>query len=106
MADLIAFLSSLRYFDTGGSPQMGESLFSRRRCSYCHGSRAEGTSQGPALRGHREPFTAITLATSLWRHGPSMYERAQKLGLPWPVLAESDVGDLVVFLNTPPEQRR
>ena len=105
MADLIAFLHSVRYFEPGGSPQMGEMLFARRGCSNCHGPRGEGTPSGPGLRGRGENFTSVTLATALWRHGPEMEQRTRKLGLPWPKLAESDVGDLLVFLNTPPEDR-
>ncbi len=33
---------------------------------------------------------------------PSMYKRARNLGLPWPLLAETDVGDLITYLNTTP----
>jgi hypothetical protein len=40
------------------------------------------------------------MAAALWRHGPAMFRRTRDLGLPWPVLAENDVGDLITFLNT------
>lgn len=102
MADLIAFLHSVRYFEPGGSPQVGQVLFTRRGCSECHGAAGEGTGSGPALRGRGRTFTTVTLATALWRHGPVMNQRAQQLGRPWPKLMESDVGDLLVFLNTSP----
>ena len=105
MADLIAFLHRLRYFEPGGSSQMGEVLFAKRGCARCHGPRSQGSPLGPALRGHREPFTSTGLAEALWRHGPKMYQRSRQLGLPWPTLEEGDVGDLVIFLNTPPEKK-
>lgn len=105
MADLIAFLYSVQYFEPGGSPQLGESLFARRGCSRCHGAHAEGTVLGPALGGRGKTFSSIALGQALWSHGQKMYQRAQQLGVPWPTLAESDVGDLVVFLNTPLENR-
>ena len=101
IADLVAFLSSLRYFEPAGSPQVGETLFVERGCSGCHGPRAEGARLGPPLRGRGRSFTAVTLATVLWRHGPKMYRRTQELKVPWPTLVESDVGNLVSFLNTP-----
>lgn len=101
MADLIAFLSSLRYFEPVGSPQVGQRLFVARGCSQCHGARAEGTPLGPGLRGRGGNFTSVTLATALWRHGPKMYQRSQQIGRPWPTLAEKDVSDLVGFLNAP-----
>lgn len=100
MADLIAYLYKVRYFEPAGSPQAGLQVFSSRGCSYCHGSGAEGTEQGPSLRRSAEVFTPVTLAVALWRHGPQMYERAQKLQRTWPTLEEGDVADLVVFLNT------
>ena len=104
MADLIAFLHSVRHFEPGGSPQVGEMLFNRRGCSGCHGARGEGAPSGPALRGRGRTFSSVTLATELWDHGPKMYERTRKLGLPWPVLQDDDIGDLLSFLNTPPTE--
>jgi hypothetical protein len=35
-----------------------------------------------------------------------MYERSRMLGRAWPMLNEGDVGDLVAFLNAPPESGR
>ncbi|MEK7994883.1 MAG: c-type cytochrome [Planctomycetota bacterium] len=101
IADLVAFLSSLRYFEPAGSPRVGETLFAERGCSGCHGPRAEGSRLAPALRVPGRSFTAVTLATAFWGHGPNMYRRTQELRVPWPTLADSDVGNLVSFLNTP-----
>ena len=101
IADLVAFLSSLHYFEPLGSPHMGQTIFAERGCDQCHGAHGEGAKTGPALRGRGQPATAITLATALWQHGPKMYQRTQRLGRPWPVLQEGDVGDIVAFLNSP-----
>lgn len=102
MADLVAFLYSLYYSEPGGSAQIGEMLFEARGCGECHGVNARGSTRGPVLRGRGKAFNSIGLAAALWAHGPSMYKRAQSLGLPWPLLGESDVGDLISFLNTTP----
>jgi hypothetical protein len=48
----------------------------------------------------------VRLATNLWGHGAKMYEQSRKAGQSWPVLQESDVGDLLSFLNTPIEPRK
>jgi mono/diheme cytochrome c family protein len=106
MADLVAFLYSFRYAEPGGSPKVGEVLFEGRGCSRCHGARGLGTPQGPELRGRGKSFTSVAMAEALWRHGPAMYRRTRDLGLPWPLLAENDVGDLIAFLNTSPEDER
>ncbi len=102
MADLVAFLYSLHYSEPGGSPRVGEMLFEARGCSQCHGPAGRGSPQGPGLRGRGKAFNSIGLAAALWAHGPSMYKRARTLGLPWPLLAETDVGDLITYLNTTP----
>lgn len=102
-ADLIAFLYSFRYVEPGGSPKAGAVLFSGRGCGSCHGPRAEGGALGPALRGRGRSYNSVTLAAALWSNGPRMYERAREKRLPWPTLAEGDVGDLLTFLNTSPE---
>ena len=101
MADLRAFLASLRYFEPIGSPLVGERVFSDRGCAACHGRMAEGTQIGPGLRSGTEAFTTISFTVALWRHGPRMIDRAQELGIPWPTLKATDVGDLVSFLNAP-----
>ena len=101
MADLIAFLASLRYFEPTGSPLIGESIFSQRGCAACHGQIAEGTASGPRLRSGGETFTVASFTAALWQHGPRMFDRAEELGVPWPTLKATDVGDLVSFLNAP-----
>ena len=101
MADLRTFLASLRYFEPTGSPLVGERVFSDRGCAACHGRMAEGTQIGPGLRSPAEAFTTISLTVALWRHGPRMIDRAQELGIPWPTLKATDLGDLVSFLNAP-----
>jgi cytochrome c2 len=105
MADLRTFLASLRYFEPTGSPLVGERVFSERGCAACHGRMAEGTQIGPGLRSGTEAFTTISLTVALWRHGPRMIDRAQELGIPWPTLKATDVGDLVSFLNAPARQK-
>ncbi len=102
VADLVAYFASLRYFEPSGSASAGRALFSDRGCDYCHGADAQGTHQGPALRGRSVPVTTVSLAASLWRHGPKMYQRTRTVGRPWPTLGEDDIGNVVAFLNSPP----
>jgi len=101
MADLLAFLASLRYFEPTGSPFVGERVFAERGCAGCHGTAAEGTGNGPKLRARADAFTTVSFTTALWRHGPRMIDRAEAMGVTWPTLQPTDVGDLVSFLNAP-----
>lgn len=104
MADLFAFLFSLGSFEIGGSPIIGRELFVERKCSSCHGSEAEGSKQGPALRKPATIYTPVTLAQALWLHGPRMYKKAQELGPGWPQLKQEDLDHLLAFLNSAPEK--
>ncbi len=101
MGDLVAFLASLRYFEPTGSPFVGERVFNLRGCARCHGPSAEGTSTGPRIRTGGDAYTSVSLTAALWKHGPQMVDRMEELGIPWPQLQPSDIGDLVSFLNAP-----
>jgi mono/diheme cytochrome c family protein len=102
MADLISFLYSVRYFDLGGSPIIGQAVFNERKCSQCHGSDASGGKIGPSLRKAGQVFTTLDFARALWAHGPKMYPKSEELGLGWPTLNEGDLRHLLAFLNSAP----
>ncbi len=103
MTDLAVFLYTLHYLEPTGSPQIGKSVFAWRGCSRCHGENAEGTREGPTLRGRGRAYTAARLATDLWAHGARMYENSRRDGQTWPSLQTSDIGNLLTFLNVSPE---
>jgi mono/diheme cytochrome c family protein len=102
MANLLAFLVSLRYFEPSGSALVGQRMFVERGCAACHGATGEGSKMGPPLRRQTEAYTSVSFTTALWQHGPEMFDRVQESGMSWPELKPTDVGDLVSFLNTPP----
>jgi hypothetical protein len=47
-------------------------------------------------------LTPVSFALALWSHGPTMYTKAQQMGLGWPTLKEGDLSHLLAFLNSPP----
>jgi mono/diheme cytochrome c family protein len=103
MADVAAFLYTLSYSDPSGSPHVGKSVFAWRGCSRCHGAGAQGSSNAPGLRGRGQAYTAVALAASLWEHGERMYRRSEEMGIGWPTLTTSDIGDILSYLNAPLE---
>jgi mono/diheme cytochrome c family protein len=105
MADLTAFLASLRYVEPAGSSFVGERVFRMRGCAQCHGPEAEGTMLGPRLRAGDDAYTAVSFTAALWKHGPRMIDRVEKMGISWPTLQATDIGDLVAFLNAPRRQK-
>jgi mono/diheme cytochrome c family protein len=105
ITDVLRFLASLRYFEPTGSPFLGERVFAERGCARCHGPAAKGTRNAPELRAGPDAFTLVSFATALWKHGPAMNTRAEKLGIPWPSLEPGDVGELISFLNDPERKK-
>ena len=105
IVDLQTFLASLRYFEPTGSAFVGERVFTERGCAQCHGARAEGARFGPRLKSGPEAFTTVSFAAALWKHGPRMVDRAEEMGIKWPLLQATDIGDLVSFLNDPARQK-
>ena len=101
--DLAVFLYTLHYLEPGGSPDVGRSVFSWRGCGACHGKDAEGTRNAPSLRGRASAYTSARLASDLWKHGSRMHAQARKAGYVWPTIDESDIGNMLAFLNTPPQ---
>lgn len=104
VADIAVFLYSLHYVEPTGSLPVGRSIFAWRSCSRCHGKDGQGSPSGPALRGRGHAYTAVRLASALWSHGARMYQTTQKNDEAWPTLQDSDIGHLLTFLNTAPEQ--
>jgi mono/diheme cytochrome c family protein len=104
MADLVAFLFSVRYFEPAGSAERGQAIFAARGCARCHGGDATGSDIAPALRRPGRSYNSITLGTAVWEHGPKMYKQAKQSGVGWPTLETADVSDLIAFLNRPAQR--
>lgn len=98
MRDLIAFLFSQRYFFEPGDALRGRSVFEEKRCANCHGDRRPNSA--PNLFQATEVYSPITLASAAWRHGPSMLATMEQQGLVWPEFQESEMTDLIAYLNS------
>lgn len=100
MADLIAYLYALRYFDEPGVAEAGRRLYASKRCDSCHGPDGRGGQGGPDLRERKGTFSSVSLAGAMWRHGPRMYAEMQHRGIAWPRFEGREMNDLVVYLNS------
>jgi len=93
MGDLISHLYFNGGFEESGNPGKGRGLFVKKGCQSCHGAAADD------LVGSGNRFTAASMASAVWSHGPEMLEEMQKRGIEWPTLARRDVADLVAYLD-------
>jgi cytochrome c2 len=94
MADLLAYLFAERFFEAPGSAASGEHLFADKGCNGCH--RAGGI--GPDLS--RVSVSPIHMATSLWNHGPVMFQAMQQQKITWPRFQSGEITDLIEYLGT------
>ncbi len=99
MADVIAFLYYLRFYETAGDRRAGERLFTEKGCTACHVSGGQ-PSVGPDLSQSEAVLTAIGLATAMWDHAPAMYDQIQVAHADWPRFEHDEMRDLAVFLRS------
>ncbi|NIM51434.1 MAG: c-type cytochrome [Gemmatimonadales bacterium] len=99
MADVIAFLYYLRFYEMGGDLRRGELLFTSKGCSTCHAPGGE-SSVGPDLSQSQAVLTPLGLATAMWDHAPAMYDLAQLQHAEWPLFEGDEMRDLSVYLRS------
>jgi mono/diheme cytochrome c family protein len=98
MQDVIAFLFSQRYFFEPGDPVRGRAAFEEKGCASCHGRPvAKGA---PDLFQAAEVYSPVTLTAAAWRHGAGMLATMEQQGIAWPEFRESEMTDLIAYLNS------
>jgi len=98
VADLIAFLYTLNYFDAPGNPEAGRRYFSEKRCIVCHQVGDTGGVVGPNLDFLRQFGTPIFVAAAVWNHGPQMTEAMKAGGIERPAFIGPELQDLIAYL--------
>ncbi|OGL41377.1 MAG: hypothetical protein A3C43_04845 [Candidatus Schekmanbacteria bacterium RIFCSPHIGHO2_02_FULL_38_11] len=99
MADLIAYLFSLQYFDEQGNREKGEKVFKEKYCIKCHTVNGKGGLKGPDLKEWRRQVSPISMAQAMWNHGPSMLGEMKKMGFKWPKFEGNEIVDLMEYLR-------
>jgi mono/diheme cytochrome c family protein len=96
--DLIAFLYTVNYFDPPGRPEVGQRLFTDKRCVVCHQVGGTGGVVGPNLDGLKRQGSPIFIATAMWNHGPQMAEAMRARGIPRPTFKADELRDLIAYI--------
>jgi mono/diheme cytochrome c family protein len=99
MADVIAYLYYLRFYDEEGDAKAGELAFWRKGCSGCHMGDGKPARIGPDLTHSSAATTPLGLATAMWNHAPAMYDRAQIQDVQWPRFEGDEMRDLAAYLR-------
>ena len=104
MADIIAYLYLMNYYDPPGDPLRGKALFEKRNCSVCHNLNG-GTGIGPNLIQAQNLDSSLQVVAEMWNHIPQMQQKIQQVGLPWPRINQGEMNDLIAYLLQAREQR-
>ena len=103
MADLVAFLTAFRYYDTRlrtpGNPVAGRDVFVGKGCAGCHEGPGSWSTPGPNLQKYRGRDAPIFLAQAMWNHSAKMSAQMQARGVAWPMLTGRELGDLTAYLQ-------
>ena len=99
MGDLIAFLTSVNYFDPPGNAERGKTSFARKQCVRCHQFGGAGGVVGPDLDQLKQVGSPIDIAAALWNHGPAMSQAMTARGISRPSFTAAELVDLLAYLR-------
>jgi len=100
MANITAYLFSIRYFDPVGNWAEGKKLFQEKQCVTCHDMGKTATKkEGPSLAMLRGSTSPISLATALWNHGPQMIGKMREMGVKWQKLTDRELVNMMEYFN-------
>ena len=95
MSDITAYLFSTHYFDEPGDPARGKNVFIKKQCNTCHG---KGTKM-VSLANLKSKVSPISMAQTMWNHGPGMLESMRKARVTWQKIEGQEMVDLMEYLN-------
>lgn len=101
IADITAYLFSIRYFDPPGNSIAGGRIFETKHCIVCHDTSqsAKVKKEGPNLAALKGQVSTIYIATTLWNHGPKMVSRMKEKNIKWQKISDNELNNLIAYLN-------
>jgi len=100
VADIIYFLSFIRYMGEPGNERSGRKLIREKKCASCHAFGSEGPDIGPDFTKGQDYLSPLTLAAAMWNHGPNMLRLFRENGIDRPRLSGRDIVDLSVGIRS------
>jgi len=100
MADIVAYLYSVRYFGNAGSLSRGWAVAARKGCLNCHavrGERGKPASDLTRLKGLDSPAAVLA---ALWNHAVVTPPGAPGQKAEWPLFTSQEMADLIALLQS------
>jgi mono/diheme cytochrome c family protein len=98
MADILAYLFTVRYFEPNGSARRGAALLKDKGCLACHSVNGKGTAGGVDFARSTVVGTPAALTASLWNHSRAMEAEAEKRRIALPELRGAELADISAYL--------
>lgn len=99
MADIVAFLYSVRYFGNAGNPPNGYAVLTRKGCLYCHGISGEREKPAGDIRKYKTLNSPAAVLAAMWNHTVVTPTVAGKK-IEWPEFRSQEMADLVALLQS------
>lgn len=94
---LVSYVWAKQFFATKGDAGRGRKIFESKKCAVCHNDASSGA---PSLSKPAEPYSAISMVSVLWQHGPTMLAKMQEKHIAWPLLSQDEMANLIAYLNS------
>lgn len=99
LADIIAYLYSLKLEDAPGDFDMGSQIVKEKGCLSCHSSRGNGAEIAIDLVTLQKMDSPLAIITAMWNHAPAMREKQLEQKLEWPEFNGRDMANLLAYLG-------
>jgi mono/diheme cytochrome c family protein len=100
MADLVAYLYSVRYFRGSGDSRRGVILAVNKGCLDCHALYGERGKPASDLTLGKEIDAPAGVLAALWRHAVIDDPRPAAQRRPWPTFTGAEMADLMAYLRS------
>ena len=104
MADLVAYLYSVQYFEDSGDAEVGRQRLRAKGCLGCHALNGSGGNAAVDLAESAGMSSPAEVISSLWNHSAIM-EAAAGEGASWPTISPQEMADIAAFLQAPRRER-
>ena len=100
MREIVSYLWAEQFFEDAGNPAAGARVFATKGCATCHNDASPNNATGaPKLTGAGRIFSAATIVSALWHHGPQMLDQMKTRGIAWPRFDRPQMANLIAYLN-------
>ncbi len=105
MADVVAYLYTVRYFAQAGDARKGAAVAASKGCLGCHALHGERGKPASDLARSTSLGSPAASIAALWNHSFIGDPRPERARTPWPEFRPEEMADLAAYLQSLPVRR-